>query len=438
MAPGLSAYLIAVTNNQSSVRRLILFIRSTLADFRSGSADSRIDLLSLSLAGMRDGVGPVLTLYLVSQLGLNPVELSWVIAAAGVAALLSQTPIGFIYDRIPNKSHLIALGAFIMAVSCYSMSLTRSVPILVTLQMCVGFATCLISVGVPAVCVGFVRDDKLATRLARNEIFAKIGNFSALALTGFLMQKFSLSWVFYIVPILAVPVIWSALRLPSVDVPVSSARPLEPVSFKAALLRSCATKGFLTLTTLGFLFAFANGAMFFIFEQDFMKSTAMNKVGIISASLILTQVTITFAMIFLSRLKNFSAYQIFGFSFVLILLRALLLSVDLGVMSLAPAQILDGMIAAILFTVPMRIVAGIDRENFNVMSGMLGTCVSLGATLSTLFAGFAVQNYGSIATYLIFGSVALLGLMIAVGARLTFTENPQPQFGIPDPALVAV
>ena len=231
-----------------------------------------MDLLSLTLAGMRDGVGPVLTLYLISHLGLNPVELSWVVAAAGVATLLSQTPIGFIYDRVGNKSHLIALGALLMAIACYFMSFTRSVPILISLQMLIGFSTCLINVGVPAVCVGLTSREELSGRLARNEVFSKIGNFSALALTGFLMQTLSFSWVFYIVPILAMPVIWSSLRLPARERVALTPSNCKKPSFQSALLRSSRSPCFLVLSGLGLLFAFANGAMFFTFEQAFMKS----------------------------------------------------------------------------------------------------------------------------------------------------------------------
>ncbi|RYZ79683.1 MAG: MFS transporter, partial [Proteobacteria bacterium] len=188
-------------------------LRQTIRDYNFNATDSKLDTLSLALAGMRDGVGPVLTLYLVSQLGLAPIELSWIVAASGLAALCSQTPIGFLYDRVERKSLLLAFGALLMAIACYSMSLTRSVPLLIGLQLLIGVASCFLSIGIPAVCLTFVKNENLPSRFARNELFAKVGNFSALALTGYLMQKLSLSWVFYMVPILAGPVIWSALRL---------------------------------------------------------------------------------------------------------------------------------------------------------------------------------------------------------------------------------
>lgn len=405
------------------MRRFSQRVRQTVRDYNFNTVDSKLDVLSLSLSGMRDGVGPVLTLYLVSQLGLAPVELSWVVAAAGFATLCTQTPIGILYDRVHSKSRLLALGAILMAVACYSMSLSRAVPILIALQLVIGVASCLLSIGIPAVCINYVRNETLPSRFARNEIFAKVGNFSALALTGLLMQKISLSWVFYIVPILAAPVVWSALRLPAETSPVSPAATLGK-AVRPSLLEILSTlvssKRFLFLMVLAAIYELANASLFFVYEQEFMKSAVANRISIISTSLIMTQVVITCGFLLLSQLKNFSAYQIFTFGFLITGLRGLAFALDLGLPSLVIGQIFDGLIAAILFTQPIRILAEISRTNFNVMSGLIGTCVSLGATVSTLLAGYAIQHYGTQTTFIGFALLGSFGFVCAISARHAF------------------
>lgn len=382
---------------------------------------------------MRDGAGPLLTVFLIRYASLDPSGLSWVMAMPGIAALLLQIPLGFLYDRVADRRRLLALGASVMIAAGFLLSRVPGFYGLLVAQALVGVAMSMLSVGVPALSLQTCRAEGFGPRLARNEVFSKIGNFSALGLTGFLTQSYGLHWMFAVIYAFAGGVILVSLAMPK-PAPTEPAPPAAPRSAAAPaprLWRAVATPAFLRLVALTGLYFFANSAMLFVFEQAFVPGHPNGGAGLISSALGVSQVMVFVGSIYLARkTKLLDAEAYLGFGFFLIVARGFLFAADLEIYSLFPGEFLDGIIAAIVIIVPARAMAAMGEQNFNIRSGLLGTAASLGASASTVSAGYLIQHVGHGYTFIALAAAGAIGLgAVYLGKLLAPRFTPAAEWG---------
>lgn len=64
-----------------------------------------LDLLNFTLADVRDGLGPYLSVYLLVTHHWDQGSIGLVMAIGGIAAVVAQTPVGALVDRTPPKGH---------------------------------------------------------------------------------------------------------------------------------------------------------------------------------------------------------------------------------------------------------------------------------------------------------------------------------------------
>jgi MFS family permease len=79
-------------------------------------------------------------------------------------------------------------------------------------------------------------------------------------------------------------------------------------------------------------------------------------------------------------------------------------------------QILDGITAAVLGVMVPLIIADITRGtgHFNLGQGIVGTTTGIGAALSTTFAGYISDHFGSAPAFFELSAVAIVGLTAVV------------------------
>lgn len=405
-----------------------------------------LDVVNVSVAGMRDGIGPLLTIFLIQKTRLDPQQLSFLLAAPSLINILAQVPVGVWLDRVHHQGRIVALGAAFMALASFGISTVPPFVWMFGIQLLAGLACCLVSVGVPAVSLSVVSANGFGARIARNEIFSKVGNFGALALTGYLTQKYSIHAMFYVVYAFAASLIISSFSLKKplsptqtdTAIEIDSATHLnkgfdrsEFVKELAIVEAACAStpvvwrdKYFRKLVAAAFVLQFSNASLFLIFEQSFVRKQVNGGVGILSAALFATQVVIILASLAIARwTKKVEPINILRVAFVLIAIRSAVLAAQQGLVSLMVAQFFDGCIAAILIIVPARALASANSGNFNVLSGILGTCVAMGAMASTLSAGYLIAHFGFVCAFLAFGAFALLGLLLSLVCELEPTNK---------------
>jgi MFS family permease len=81
---------------------------------------------------------------------------------------------------------------------------------------------------------------------------------------------------------------------------------------------------------------------------------------------------------------------------------------------LVAVQVLDGVTAAVLSVMIPLIVADVafGSGHFNLAQGVVGTATGIGASLSTLVAGYASDVFGSSVAFAGLAGVAAIGLAI--------------------------
>ena len=70
-----------------------------------------LDLLSFSLADVRDGLGPYLSVYLLLTHHWDQASIGFVMAVGGIAGVVAQTPVGALVDKTTAKRALVITGA---------------------------------------------------------------------------------------------------------------------------------------------------------------------------------------------------------------------------------------------------------------------------------------------------------------------------------------
>jgi MFS family permease len=75
-------------------------------------------------------------------------------------------------------------------------------------------------------------------------------------------------------------------------------------------------------------------------------------------------------------------------------------------------QLLDGISAAALAVMVPLVIADVTRGtgHFNLAQGTVGTAVGVGASFSTVLAGYTYDHFGMVAAFLTLAGIAAAGL----------------------------
>lgn len=100
-----------------------------------------LDLLNFSLADVRDGLGPYLSIYLLLIHDWDQASIGFVMAVGGIAAIVAQTPIGALVDRTTAKRALVVAGAVLVTAAAVAMPLFAGLYSISVLQAVTGIAS---------------------------------------------------------------------------------------------------------------------------------------------------------------------------------------------------------------------------------------------------------------------------------------------------------
>jgi hypothetical protein len=78
-----------------------------LASVESARTGRRLDALNFFLADVRDGLGPYLAIYLLTEQKWNESSIGLVMSIAALAGIVAQTPAGALIDRSTAKRGLM-------------------------------------------------------------------------------------------------------------------------------------------------------------------------------------------------------------------------------------------------------------------------------------------------------------------------------------------
>src|SRR5947199_3606663 len=88
-------------------------------------ANRALDAANFFLADVRDGLGPYLAIYLLTEQKWDQASIGAVISIAAVAGIAAQTPAGALIDRSTAKRTLIIAAAIVVTIACLGLPLLQ-------------------------------------------------------------------------------------------------------------------------------------------------------------------------------------------------------------------------------------------------------------------------------------------------------------------------
>lgn len=140
--------------------------------------------VSAYLAGVRDGLGPYLAVYLLTVQRWNEAEIGIVMSVAGLAGIIAQTPAGALVDATHAKRLLVTAAALIVTAGSLPLPFLPSFWPVAISQAAVGTAGAVFAPAIAAITLGIVGHAHFARRTGRNEAFNHAGNAFAAAAAG--------------------------------------------------------------------------------------------------------------------------------------------------------------------------------------------------------------------------------------------------------------
>jgi MFS family permease len=381
-----------------------------------------LDALNFFLADVRDGLGPYLAIYLLTERKWDEASIGTVMSIAAIAGIVAQTPAGALIDRSHAKRALIAIAALLVTAACLLLPMFDRFVLVATTQALAAAAGSVFPPAIAAVTLGSVGPRAFTARTGRNEAFNHAGNATAAAIAGATAYWFGPIVVFWLLAVMALASIAAALSIPAAAIDHRVARGLGDTAAESAgshdkpsgfrVLITCRPLLIFAIATV--TFHFANAAMLPLVGQKLALvnrnlGTTLMSVCIIAAQMVMVPVAIVVGR----KADIWGRKPIFAAALAVLAIRGALYPLSDNPYWLVSVQLLDGIGAGIFGALFPLVVADLTHGtgHFNVSQGAIATATGLGGALSTAVAGFIIVHAGYSAAFLFLAAVAGVGLI---------------------------
>jgi MFS family permease len=397
---------------------------STSIDTDAGFRAKRpLDALNFFLADVRDGLGPYLAIYLLTERKWDEASIGIVMSIAAVVGIVAQTPAGAVIDATRAKRGLMIAAALAATGASLLLPWLSGFWTVAISQGVAHAAAAVFAPGIAAVTLGLVGRSAFSSRVGRNEAFNHAGNAFAAASAGVSAYLWGPTVVFYLLAAMAIASLVSTLAIPADAIDHDLAREMDedgvgkpPASTQPsglAVLLTC--RPLLIFAVCAVLFHLANAAMLPLVGQKLALQDKNLGTSLMSACIVAAQlVMVPMAMLVGAKADAWGHKPLFAAALLILPIRGALYTLSDDAYWLVGVQLLDGVGAGIYGAVFPIIVADLMRGTgrFNVSQGAIMTAQGVGAALSTTLAGLVVVNTGYSAAFLTLGSVAALGFVV--------------------------
>ena len=163
-----------------------------------------LDWLNFLLADVRGGLGPYVSVFLLTEGHWDQATIGAVLTVSGIIGIALHTPVGALIDATHAKRGLIISGACALSACALAIAWAPTLPIVLVADIVLAVLGAVFAPTVAAITLGLVGRELLAARLARNAAFDRVGNLFIAAVAAAVGTAFSLQTVFYLVPCFAV------------------------------------------------------------------------------------------------------------------------------------------------------------------------------------------------------------------------------------------
>ena len=395
---------------------------------QAGRAGRALDAANFFLADVRDGLGPYLAIYLLTEQRWDEARIGLVMSIATIAGIVAQTPAGALVDATRSKRLVMVIAAVMVTFASLSLPLFPGfLPVAIS-QGIAQAAAAVFPPAIAAVSLGIFGHAAFTRRIGRNETFNHAGNAVAAGLAGLSAYWFGPTVVFYLLGAMAMASLVSILAIPAGAIDNDLARGLDDADANEqpehasglSVLLTC--RPLLVFAICVLLFHLSNAAMLPLVGQKLAMQDKNMGTSLMSACIVAAQlVMVPFAMVVGAHADRWGHKRFFLASLLILPLRGALYTLSDNPFWLVGVQLLDGVGAGIFGAIFPVIVADLMRNTgrFNIAQGAVITAQSIGAALSTTLAGFVVVGAGYSAAFI------TLGVVAAIGAAVCFVALPE-------------
>ena len=256
-----------------------------------------LDAVNFFLADVRQGLGPYLAIYLLTERHWAEDQIGFVMTIATVCGLIMQTPAGALTDSSHAKRAIIVTAALVVTGASILLPFLSSFVLVAGSQAAADAAAAFFGPVIAAITLGLMGPRAFTRRIGRNESFNHAGNAAAAAIAGFGAWKCGPIIVFYLVAAMALLSIVSVLTIKSEAIDYDRARglkdgPSESRDKPSGLGVLMSSRSLLIFCLCCVIFHLANAAMLPLVGQklalqDENQGTALMSGCIVAAQLVM-------------------------------------------------------------------------------------------------------------------------------------------------------
>jgi MFS family permease len=379
-----------------------------------------LDALNFFLADVRQGLGPYLAVYLLTERHWAEDEIGLVMSIAAISGLMVQAPAGALIDMSHAKRAIIVAAALVVTGASIILPFMSSFVFVAGSQAAAGTAEAFFGPAIAAITLGIMGPRAFTRRIGRNESFNHAGNALAAALAGVCAWKWGPIVVFYLLAGMALLSIVSVLTIDADAIDYDRARGLhdgpsasrEKPSGLSVLMSS---RGLMIFCLCCVIFHLANAAMLPLVGQKLTLQDKNQGTALMSACIVAAQaVMVPMAMLVGRKADIWGRKPLFLAGFAILSLRGFLYPLSDDRYWLFAVQSLDGVGAGLYGALFPLVVADLTRGtgHFNLAQGAVITAQGIGAALSTSLAGLVVVHAGYSAAFLVLAGIAASGFLL--------------------------
>ena len=384
-----------------------------------------LDWFIFFLADVQTGFGPFVAVYLTTQKWTQG-QIGLVLSIGGVVALIGQTPGGAVVDAARSERLVAGLAVATIGVCALGYAAWPIFPVVVIAATLHAAASCVLGPAIAAISLGLVGPFAIGERLGRNARYASLGNGVAAAVMGTSGYLLSSRSVFLVTFILAIPTLLALARIRELEIDPQRAhgavaREVPDVS-ATSVLSLVRQRPLLIFAGSVLLLQLANAAMLPLMAGVVTARSSQWAPVLIAACIIVPQAIVALTAPRVGRAaQQWGRRPLLLLGFAALAIRGVLFATVRDPYLLVAVQVFDGVTAAVFSVMIPLVVADVafGSGHFNLAQGIVGTATGIGASLSTVLAGYVSDRFGS--------PVAFTGLAGVAAAGLAMTWYVMPE-----------
>jgi predicted MFS family arabinose efflux permease len=375
-----------------------------------------LDWFIFFLADVQTGFGPFIAVYLTTQKWTQG-QIGLVLSIGGIIGLIGQMPGGAIVDAARSERLVAGVAVAAIGFSALGYAVWPIFPIVVMAATLHAAASCVLGPAIAAISLGLVGPFAIGERFGRNARYASLGNGTAAAVMGTCGYLLSSRSVFVVTFILAIPALLSLARIREREIDAAQAHGAvarEAADISATSILSLVRQPALLIFAGSILLLqLANAAMLPLMAGVVTTRSSQWAPVLIAACIVVPQAIVAWTSPSVGRkAQQWGRRPLLLIGFGALAIRGLLFAVVGNPYLLVAVQVFDGVTAAVFSVMVPLIVADVafGSGRFNLAQGVVGTATGIGASLSTVIAGYVSDKFGSSVAFTGLAGVAALGL----------------------------